>query len=79
MPLDGPSLRYSRTAGEGRPCERALTLAREIEELLTAAAAATDGFQVRLAQAMSRSLIDQLEEIGNPPMSASRLRTGEPS
>jgi hypothetical protein len=79
MPLDGPSLRYSRTAEEVRPCERALTLAREIEELLTAAAVATDGFQVRLAQAMARSLIDQLEEIGHPPMSATRLRTEEPS
>lgn len=60
------------------PYVRAHALACEIEDLLTKAVRAaqgTEGYSVRLAQAITRSLIDQLGELGNPPSSATRIRT----
>jgi hypothetical protein len=60
------------------PYLRAHALACEIEDLLTRAARAaqgTEGYSVRLAQAITRSLIDQLDELGTPPSSAARIRT----
>jgi hypothetical protein len=57
---------------------RAHALACEIEDLLAKVARAaqgTEGYSVRFAQAITRSLIDQLGELGNPPASAVRLKT----
>jgi hypothetical protein len=56
--------------------ERARALATEIEELLVGLApdqAGSAAYQVRLAQGLTRSLIDQLEELARGPASSRRL------
>jgi hypothetical protein len=80
MPLERPPLRYVRSAMNPK-LVRARTLAAEIEQLLvglTPDEVASFGFQVRLAQGLTRSLIDQLEEIEGGPSSSRKLLVAEP-
>ncbi len=68
MTLDAPPIRSART---GSPkLARARMLAAEIEELLVGLTPDETGggaYPVRLAQGLTRSLIDQLEEIDRCP------------
>src|SRR4051812_26722116 len=75
MPLDAPSIQYARRAAETR-FSRARALATEIDELLAAATPEeleAAGYVVRVAQGMTRSLIDQLDEIHRGPSSSRRI------
>jgi hypothetical protein len=59
----------------------ARTLAIEIEQLLgslTPDEIATLGYQMRLAQGLTRSLIDQLEELDGTPSSSRKILVAEP-
>lgn len=74
MALDAPNLRYARRAMSPQLL-RARMLAAEIEELLTGLSpdeADAHGYQLRLAEGLTRSLIDQLEELERGPVSGTR-------
>ena len=60
MSPSGPSVAYARKQSR---LERACELAREIEELLQEREGEGSAYGWHLAQAMARSLIDQLEEL----------------
>ncbi len=78
--LEGPSIRYARAAEPAARVERARELAREVEDLLQAASEQVeDAYQIRLAQAMACSLIDQLEELLRGPTSATRVTSARHS
>ncbi len=89
MPLDRPSIHFARRALEPTTSEtcrfsRARQLAAEIEALLGSPGDGerseereATGYAVRLAQGLTRSLIDQLEELHLGPTSSRRLRTPE--
>lgn len=75
MSYEGPQIRYAR---EDVPClpsyavktpfEHALQLARQIEELLASVQTVLSShraYSVRMAQALSGSLIDQLSELAS--------------
>ena len=69
MAIEGPSLRYAR-GGMSPRLSRARALAREIEDLLTGLSPdeiAPFAYQVRLAQGLTNSLLDQLEELERRP------------
>ncbi len=58
--------RERETSDRSDVYEEALTLARAIESLLegvAAKASGTEGYGLRLTEAMTRSLIDQLDEL----------------
>lgn len=88
MPLERPSLHYVRSAMKPKLL-RARALAQEIEQLLvdltadevgvphTQLGTSGLGYQVRLAQGLTRSLIDQLEEIDRGPASSRKLLVTE--
>jgi hypothetical protein len=81
MAYEKPSLRSDRGAA-GSKLVRARTLAAEIEELLGALPPneiADAPYQVRVAQGLTRSLIDQLDELERGPSSRRLLgaRRGE--
>ena len=73
MIAEKPQIRATRPLDRDGNLARARLLACEIEELLTLAAEADGAYSIRLAQAMTCSLIDQLEEIERPPASATQL------
>jgi hypothetical protein len=53
---------------------RARQLAHELEDLLSASdELGADAYAIRLAEAMTRSLIDQLDELVRGPASAPRV------
>jgi hypothetical protein len=75
MALNASSLyKIGASPRDGR-IARARDLACEIEALLMPCNGGDD-YAVRLAQAMTRNLIDQLAEIDRPPRSGSRLNYG---
>jgi hypothetical protein len=72
--LEGPTVRYARPLDRDGCVARARQLAHDIEELLSASEQlGADAYAVRLAEAMTRSLIDQLDELARGPVSASRV------
>jgi hypothetical protein len=80
MALKAPELKYTRPASP--TLLRAHALAAEIDELLAAfakedphARTPSLAYQVRLAKGLTRSLIDQLEELEGAPSSARSLLT----
>ena len=70
---DKPPIRDTGPLDRNGTIAHARLLACEIDELLTAALEAEGAYSIRLAQAMTGSLIDQLEEIERAPASATRL------
>jgi hypothetical protein len=63
----GPTIHYVRSDEKRALLERAERLASEIEGLLVRAAELeADGYSIRLAEALTRSLIDQLAELRAP-------------
>jgi hypothetical protein len=75
MAIEGPSVRYAGTGLSPR-LARARSLAVEIEDLLsclTPDEIAPYAYQVRLAQGLTRSLLDQLEELERGPASARKI------
>jgi hypothetical protein len=74
MAIEGPSVRYAR--GISPRLSRARALALEVDELLAQLLPdeiGPHGYQVRLAQGLTRSLIDQLEELERGPSSARNI------
>ncbi len=69
MALEGPQLRYSRADEVERDdaLDRALRLAREVEDLLEQTPSSPAGFEratsTRIAHAMAASLVDELEAV----------------
>jgi hypothetical protein len=68
MALEGPQLRYVRTdeIEEAEPAfDKALRLAREVEDLLEQAPSspAPNAHSTRMAHAMAASLVDELEAL----------------
>jgi hypothetical protein len=63
MALEGPQLRYVRAEEDG--LERALRLAREVENLLEQAPSTPTGHAhgARIAHAMAASLVDELQAL----------------
>jgi len=73
MALEGPRLVYTRKEEEADPLDRALKLAREIEEVLddNASSRGHASSATRIVRAMASSLVDELEAIvGGTPKSA---------
>jgi hypothetical protein len=64
MALEGPRLVYTRKEEEAEPLDRALKLARQIEEVLdeTVSDRVKTG-ATRIVRAMASSLVDELEAI----------------
>jgi hypothetical protein len=79
MPLDRPSLHFARRpaiATEESRFSRARELAAQIDDLLESATASeleATGYAVRLAQGLTRSLIDQLDELHRGASSSRHL------
>jgi hypothetical protein len=74
-----PSIHFVRRPAESR-FSRARELALEIEQLLATATPdelENAGYGVRIAEGITRSLIDQLEELHRGPSSSRRLPIGE--
>jgi hypothetical protein len=63
MALEGPRLVYARMEEEADPLDRALKLARQIEEVLDETAADRAARATRIVRAMASSLVDELEAI----------------
>jgi hypothetical protein len=81
MPHERPPLRFVRSA-KSPTIARARALASEIEDLLVGLSpdeAASAVYQVRLAQGLTRSLIDQLDEIGRGPSSSRKVLVADPA
>jgi hypothetical protein len=79
MTLDRPPLRYAR-ASLSPKVVRARHLAAEIEQLLgglTTDEIASGAYQVRLAQGLTRSLIDQLDELERDSPSSRNIPISE--
>jgi hypothetical protein len=82
MALETPTVRYARAASSPRLASARL-LAVEIEELLAGVAVeegSSRAYQLRLVQGLTRSLIDQIEELERGPASSRRVlvaRDGE--
>jgi hypothetical protein len=75
MPIEGPSVRYARAQLSPR-FTRARALASEIEDLLAGLTPDEVGnvaYQVRLAQGLTRSLLDQLDELERGPSSSRKI------
>ena len=75
MAMKSPDLRYARPMVSPK-VHRACALAAEIETLLADLSPEERdccGYQLRLAQGMTRSLIDQLDELDRGPSSARKI------
>ena len=75
MALESPSHRYARTSSTPRLASARL-LATEIEELLAGLGVeegSSRAYQLRVAQGLTRSLIDQLEELDRGPASSRKV------